>query len=208
MNKKNMWEEFIKLPTIKKVLHAHANKIVAMEFRRTNILKKIAKLNEEFSQCKVSTAVLKFVEKQTHNLPGSKELSKTIEQQIITINIMDLKNKNESLGLQIKEEEQDFAGTIKKLIAATQGYDTEEMLKSISDLEDILLKICDKIRTCFAMTIITADKEKQLKAKRREKRLSKTVTDKSNQSFPKKSVAPKGNPKEQKTQQNAAKNQN
>ncbi|PVU85627.1 hypothetical protein BB561_006925 [Smittium simulii] len=193
---RNNWESFTKLPTIKKLVHAHANKIVSMEYRRKNLLTKITEKKEEYSSGKVSLSVLNFVEKQTRNLPGSEELAKSIEQQTISIVVMDLKNKCENIKKQIEEDEKDFAVTITTLISATHGYDTDMMHSTIEDLDIILQTICDEIRTRFSMTQINTEKEKALKQKLKEERLAKMDTD---QTQPKKSVAPKGKPKGAKT---------
>ncbi|PVU86711.1 hypothetical protein BB561_006592 [Smittium simulii] len=119
VNNSNLWKKFTKIPTIKKTIHIHANKTVSLEFRKSNIFKTIAEKKEEYNSSKVLLAVLKFMEKQTQNLSGLEELAKTIEQQTISITVIDLKNKCESISNQIKEEKQDLANTLTKLMAAT-----------------------------------------------------------------------------------------
>ncbi|PVU88407.1 hypothetical protein BB561_005882 [Smittium simulii] len=160
---------------------------------RASLNKRIAEKKEEYTSGKVSLAVLNFVEKQTRNLPGSEELAKSFEQQTISIQVMGLKNKVENMTAQLKEEDMNFAIKIARLAGSTHQYDPEEMTKTEEDLDDLITEICDEIRTRFTMTQIKAEEKKALKLKIREERLNKM--DEDNHQKPKKSAAPKGNPK-------------
>ncbi|PVU87433.1 hypothetical protein BB561_006332 [Smittium simulii] len=120
VNNLYIWQEFTKIPIIKKTIYIHANKKVSLEFRKSIILKTIAEK---------------------------------------------------------KEERQDLANTLTKLIAATHGYDTKDKQSSIQDLNDMFQNICNVIRTRFTMTQITSKKEKALKAKLIEERQSKMKAD-------------------------------
>ncbi|PVU89948.1 hypothetical protein BB561_005097 [Smittium simulii] len=172
MTDTNLWREFAKLPVIKKFIHEHANKVVSMEFRRASLNNKIAEKKEEYTLGKVSLTVLNFVEKQTRNLPGSEKLAKSIEQQTISIQVMGLKNKVESITAQLKEEDLKFAIKIARIAGATHQFDPEEMTKTEDDLEELITEICDEIRT------------RKAQQDRRN-----------NHQQPKKLTSPKGNPK-------------
>ncbi|PVU86185.1 hypothetical protein BB561_006789, partial [Smittium simulii] len=120
---------------------------------------------EEYILGNVSLAVLNFVKNQTCNLPGSEELAKFIEQQTISIQVIERKTKVKNMTAQLKEESIKFAIKIARLAGATHQYDSEEMTKTEDNLEDLITEIYDEIRkkssTRWAKTTINSQKNLQ-----------------------------------------------